>query len=168
MIALRLALLACLTLIVAVRPEVRRDKLVEIGRADISSRISSVLTAQGLTNWRQQVPYGGSLRAQVVEFQPSGCDAAAKVIPFSITLNIEAFLAMNEVQDWPTEMAYLNNRAPHLSQARLVLAAVQAQVLDAIGLDATLESRSALIIAAPPGCEAAFDLDLRAVWDGEE
>jgi hypothetical protein len=167
MIALRLALLACLGLIVAIRSEAYRNKLVELEHADISSRISSVLAAQGVRSWGQQVLFEDSLRAQVIEFQPAGCDAVAKVIPFSITLNSEAFLAMNEAQDWLTEMAHLDNRMPHLSQAHLVSGAVQAQVLDVLGHKATKWNRKALIIAAPPGCEVAFDMDLRAVWDDE-
>lgn len=167
MIALRIILLACVGLIVAVRPDANRTKLLEYEQADFSSRISAVLAAQGVTSWFQKTIYEESLRAQVVKFRPHGCDEAAKVIPFSITLNSDSYLAMNEVHEWPTKMVHLGNSGAHLSQVRLVSSALQARFLDRLGGKPTQQIGTALIIAAPPGCESAFDVDLRAVWEKE-
>lgn len=167
MIALRIALFVCFGLILAVRADTRLNKQTEQAKVDISSRISAVLAAQGLTNWLQQVAYEDSLRAQVVEFQPPDCQKAAKVIPFSITLNSDSYLAMNEVHEWPTKMVHLGNSGAHLSQVRLVSSALQARFLDRLGGKPTQQIGTALIIAAPPGCESAFDVDLRAVWEKE-
>lgn len=164
MIALRVLLVVCLGLIVVMRPDSHRNKLAVVENTDISSRISAVLTEQGVQSWAQEVAFQDSLRARVVEFRPAGCVAAVKVIPFHITLSSDAFLAMNEVQGWPRTMAHLNDKAPHLSQARLVIGAARALVLEIIGFRAAPWSRNALIIAAPPGCERAFEVDLRAVW----
>jgi hypothetical protein len=167
MIALRLGFALCLGLIVVLRPEVKRNELAALEDADISARISAVLAQQGVPSWPQEVPYKDSLRAQVVEFQPEACDSVAKIIPFSITLSSKAYLAMNNVHEWPIEMAHLDARMPHLSRARLVWGAVQAMLRDTVGQTPTQNGRSALIIAAPPGCPSAFNVDLRTVWEGE-
>lgn len=165
---LRALFVICLALLLLLRPGSHPVHAGADYGAQTSERLRNVLEGQGLQTFPHRAPYEESLRTQAVWFQPPGCEAQAVAMPFHMTMNARAYRAMNEVQDWPYTIAYMDRSAATLTRVTMLFDALSGSLRAALGGAEVASLRNAVFIAAPAGCEAALTTALSDVWRAPE
>jgi hypothetical protein len=153
-----------LLLTVAVRFQADRTRQTMMSEFDAPAAIAQVLESHGL-QLRENPVKPPKMLSAVVYFQRPECDRTSLVLPYFINAEAEALLVRATVPGYARRFYYMGESWREQHRVSMFLEWAKYAVLDLVGASPYVPVRKAIVLADPPDCRPANDIDWRVLWE---
>jgi hypothetical protein len=133
------------------------------GEFDLSGSVKAVLARQGAI--LREDPLARSDIARSMLFDVPGCDGALQVVPVNLGLEESALFDTVIRKDYARRFVYLEKVWFDVDRLGMRAEWMKHKVFSIFGFGQYVTVSTALLVAEPPGCDAAEKIDWPSVWD---
>lgn len=149
---------------VAVRFQTNRERLAMTADFDVGAAVTSVIRQHGYAMQENQAN-SSSMLASAIYFRRPECAQSSLVLPHAISDETQTLLARVTKPGSVRHFFYLDGSWPDQDRVAMFLEWAKYAVLDIVGASRYIPVKQAIVLADPPDCHPAAEIDWRPVWE---